>query len=118
MERLRTPSTTFTTRRGSEGPRHDPYSFVAYTVMRRGEPDVTLHLGLGQSIRCNGIETQYATAEEAEVEFERLTTYSAATIESFFHRYERARYRAMTPAERYATMMAEDYDSRLLAGAY
>lgn len=42
-------------RTGSEGPRHDPYSYEEWTI-ETPENTVQIHQGLGDWIKCNGRE--------------------------------------------------------------
>jgi len=44
---------SISTRTGTEGPRHDPYSFTEITVEARGHR-VTVHYGLGEWIEVDG----------------------------------------------------------------
>lgn len=47
---IRTPSRVFHVCTGTEGPRHDPYSYTEYTIERKGHASVTYHCGLGEWI--------------------------------------------------------------------
>jgi len=51
---------------GSEGPRHDPYSYTEITVTRESGATVCIHFGLIEWIEVNGIrsDTEYKVASE------------------------------------------------------
>lgn len=105
-----------TRKTGDEGPRHDPYSFTEITVVI-GQDTFVAHLGLREDLEVNGARTIW-TAEEIEPIFKNLTGFSVREWESFFDRYEAARYRVMTPRERYEAEMIEEFDQRMLSYAY
>jgi hypothetical protein len=53
---------SITVRHGTEGPRHDPYSYTEFTVQRQDGRTVTLHTGLGiwaeteAGVKCRELE--------------------------------------------------------------
>ena len=60
---------TLTRRTGSEGPRHDPYSYTEWTV-KRGERHVTLHLGLATWVKINNLICDLNSENQAVSQFE------------------------------------------------
>lgn len=70
------PNGSIQIRRGSEGPRHDPYAFTEFTVERRGMT-VKLHEGLGDWIKVAW------TKEGKLVEVFRSTHQPQAYFEAF-----------------------------------
>lgn len=73
--------------RGTEGPRHDPYSYDHYTIIRKGKRKAELHIGLGTWSRIGGrLRTRWtpgvgADRDRAEVErFEQACGYTLAEI--------------------------------------
>lgn len=71
-------------RRGSEGPRHDPYGYTEITVTTNGDV-VTYHGGLGEWVRVNGVKVDDDSL--AVMLFERHTGMS---VEQAMRAYDRA----------------------------
>ena len=70
---------------GSEGPKHDPYSYYEITVERESGASVKIHFGLTEWIEVNGIRSNcdYKTASEI---FEDLADISVATAQKVYER--------------------------------
>lgn len=49
---------------GSEGPRHDPYSFTEYTI-KRGDILIVVHVGLSEWIKSNDMPWTMVSPDEA-----------------------------------------------------
>ena len=73
---------------GTEGPRHDPYSFTEFTF--EGKQVVMLHLGLAEWIQVDGKKLDVPDPVEM---FKIFTTFSV-------HQFERAYRRLHGPKER------------------
>ncbi len=80
---------TISIKTGSEGPRHDPYSYTEYTISRTGGFTATLHQGLGVWLEVNGNHTNAQSNEQEKVAvdyFEQLCHISLKTFERAIHR--------------------------------
>lgn len=73
-------------RSGSEGPAHDPYGFVEYSVTTNGRT-VKLHCGLGTFLTVNGrrVVDSHSDAELASI-FEEMTGISPKQFEKYYDR--------------------------------
>jgi len=78
-ERYKTTSGSITVKNGDEGPRHDPYSFVEYTVERKGKRKTTIHLGLVVWCKVEGRPVK-KTMNEAKAR-ERFARYVGWPLE-------------------------------------
>lgn len=90
-------------KRGTEGPRHDPYAFTRYGVVLNGR-SIVLHMGLGVSLTVDGRQIKAPKRLKAfkwnpttgrhvdEVEawtvqrFEQLTGIAANRFERYYER--------------------------------
>ena len=78
-------------RNGTEGPRHDPYSFTEITVHGRAG-EVTIHAGLANWLRHN--DKLITGEEKAALMFEKLTGLAPWTAEKIYHNLPLRRHRA------------------------
>jgi hypothetical protein len=80
---------------GSEGPKHDPYSYTEYTFEQAGKPTVTFHAGLGVWLEVDG-KTEYACDVQEENllfgKFESVLGFSINDLEKW-HAKARSRCR-------------------------
>lgn len=76
--------TTLDIRRGSEGPRHDPYSYEEL-ILHRGDDEFKLHIGLTVWFKINGREVKidYDNPDEA---WESYTEISICDFERAYYR--------------------------------
>ncbi len=70
---------------GSEGPHHDPYSYLEITVIRESGATVCMHAGLIVWIEVNGIRSDCSYETAAEI-FEDLAGISPQTAEKVYER--------------------------------
>lgn len=80
---------------GTEGPRHDPYGYEEWTIVR-GDVKATLHLGLAEwyednvndnDSRRSGPAHHLEGAVECVAAFEKFAGISLKTCERAIHRY-------------------------------
>lgn len=93
---------------GSEGPKHDPYSFTEYT-MQRLNGTMTLHLGLDVWLRHDGRIHRFETEAEYVECFERFCGISIAAFEKALDRRPR-----MSRKERWEIEQMEAADAAML----
>ena len=91
MNTLKTPHCTFVLAQGSEGPRHDPYSYKEIVVSAVGR-SVILHTGLVCWLKRDGVIAAEGY-EESELAFKELVGFSARQVERFFDERDARRYR-------------------------
>lgn len=84
-----------TVRNGTEGPRHDPYSYVEYTVTRPGFDTTIIHSGLdvwlqrgSERTNCTNVRIDMLNAM-----FEDACGFTFKQIERIVRKAEEARYR-------------------------
>jgi len=65
---------------GAEGPRHDPYSYREYTLIREAGDTIVLHEGLGVWFSLNGNIAARLTEDQCVKAFEG---YLGCTIKAF-----------------------------------
>lgn len=70
---------------GSEGPRHDPYSYSEITVTRESGSTVCIHFGLIEWIEVNGIRSDCDYETAAEI-FEDLAGISVEVAQKVYER--------------------------------
>jgi hypothetical protein len=106
-------------RRGTEGPRHDPYGYQETTFVKTNGTEVEARIGgLGYGrVTVNKTKFFDGTDDEAEEVFERLTGMTTHDAEEAYYRAIAARRRKWTPEERYSAEMAEAYDDALYSYA-
>ena len=84
-------------RRGTEGPRHDPYSFTEYTVQRPSGARAVLHVGLGTSATVRWpdeyVEQEKFDERRAIRIFERAAGISLRVLERALHEQSQRKYR-------------------------
>lgn len=84
-------------RRGTEGPRHDPYSYTEVTVVRDSSPwfqgQVTYHDGLDEWVR---VDRNRPIRERPREMFQRLAGVSPETAENSYREFRdrKIRYHA------------------------
>lgn len=86
--RARTSSGMLKIKTGTEGPRHDPYSYTETTMERNGDT-VTLHEGLGDWLRVNGAVQDVrrsALGSEERRTFVSITGYTPEQLRRFVDR--------------------------------
>lgn len=122
---LRGPRITLSTRTGTEGPRHDPYSFEEF-IWQDEYGSVILHCGLGTDVYVDRDKVdipdsvprkEREIAAWADTEFKRLTGFTRKSFERTLARYERAQWRSMTPEQRVTYGACMEADAQLLAYA-
>ena len=82
-----------TQRTGTEGPRHDPYSYTEITVQRPGKKTVTVHLGLMQFVQVGASAPVHMSYELLDQTFEALTGLTIKQAERALRRIEQQPYR-------------------------
>lgn len=85
-------------RNGTEGPRHDPYSFIEYIF--EGEQKVTLHLGLAEWVAVDG--KKLGVPDPVEM-FKVFTTFSP-------HQFEKAYQKLHGPKQRCPHCSGKSFD--------
>ena len=97
--------TKITTKRGSEGPRHDPYSWTEIAV-HRSDCTVTFHEGLGCYVDVQGglqHDRLWMTSDDSrarvEAHFERFAGVSVKTAQRAYDEFRarKVRYHACGP---------------------
>jgi hypothetical protein len=83
---------SISTRTGTEGPRHDPYSFTEITVEARGHR-VTVHYGLGEWIEVDGTGERLMALPDASCVMEALTGLTLAQAERALRKRDESYYR-------------------------
>lgn len=82
-----TPTTverfTISTRRGTEGPRHDPYGYERTTIVRNNRT-IVLHFGVGQWAKSTYTNPQ--TGKATTVDFNLDDPLQARMFDTFFRR--------------------------------
>ena len=88
------PSMSISFNRGTEGPRHDPYSYEEVIVERKGREDITLHAGLGVWMTIGGarISASFSMVEREVMDrFVELVGYKPDQLRRFAQRAYAAR---------------------------
>lgn len=84
-------------RNGTEGPRHDPYSFREYTVERPSGAKAVLHVGLGTWAKVRWpdeyVEQEKWNEQRAIRIFERVAGVSLHVLEKALEEREARKYR-------------------------
>jgi len=80
---------------GTEGPRHDPYSYTEYTVRRPGFDTTVIHLGLGEWFK-RGTEMVHCSMDRKGFGFgiEDACGFTVTQIDRIVRKLEESRYRA------------------------
>lgn len=103
-------------KRGSEGPRHDPYSFteITFHFTNPKRKPVTYHGGLGEWVQHGKRRFE---GERSRAQFERLTGLSPERAERIpdilFERY----LRTLSPHERWNVLECIEADQAMLRWA-
>ena len=77
---------------GTEGPRHDPYSYTEITVRLPRKAPVTIHYGLGEWLRI-GNDAQHDIHGYSDQVLRTLTGYSITQAERIVRKAREADYR-------------------------
>lgn len=83
---------SITMRTGSEGPRHDPYSYTELTV-RRGNTTVSAHYGLLVWLECNGEREQINDDKLLSMLFQDMTGLTIKQAERAYAKLQALPYR-------------------------
>lgn len=78
-------SLTLDLRNGTEGPKHDPYSYSEYIVEKDGV-EIVLHLGLTSRLTVQGETLAEHDDELCAEEFETLTGIPMNKFERYYYR--------------------------------
>lgn len=68
-------------RTGTEGPRHDPYSYTEITVSRKGHRRAMLHMGLGVWSEVGGRRCRRYNEARDVARFEKACGWTLAELE-------------------------------------
>jgi len=105
-------------KRGSEGPRHDPYSYTRITVTRWSGNIIVGHFGLGCWVEVNG----YKIAENNDTEcgeiFTKFAGLTPSAAESIPETLRARAFHYMSKKEREVYMAMEEIDEKMLRNAY
>ena len=116
-QRLKFSSGVVSMTTGSEGPRHDPYSYREICVERNGKVSV-IHMGLALWVQSGGEKEHFWEDDGgfkiAAQRFRDLTGYDPDQWEGFIYRAEHSKVRSMSRADRIQYESMQDYDARLL----
>ena len=114
-------------RRGTEGPRHDPWSYTEVSVTRLNGDKITMHCGLAVWLKINGekfnpdipktlrwdiAQDEYEAALFAE--FERRAGMSYHRADRFPDFLEERYMRQLSPKDRECYIMVREADAALL----
>lgn len=95
MPAVKTSRGTLEIKTGTEGPRHDPYSYTEYSIILPDGREVTMHEGLGEYLKVDGevVTTGYDNYHKMLQEFIRLTGIDPHQVEKY---RERAKFKRAT----------------------
>lgn len=106
---------------GSEGPRHDPYSWdETYFEKTDGTLVMLRQGGLGYSrLYVDGklVTESFGDSDAAEAQFEAHTGVSVWVAKELPHRLQERRLLRLSPAQREAELACHEADMRMLAYA-
>lgn len=104
-------------RNGTEGPRHDPYSYTEITFVKTDGTEIVYHDGLAQWITVNGVK-QPCDYDEHVGLFEELTGIAPWRAEVIPDRLEQRRVNRLTAAEQRSYWACKEADQQMLGYAY
>jgi len=106
-------------KRGSEGPRHDPYAYteITFTFTDPRRAPVTLHEGLGDWLKRAKALARLSDGESAAERFEALTGLSARRASEIPERLLARSLRRLPRDERSAILECIEADEALLRWA-
>lgn len=107
-------------RRGTEGPAHDPYSYLEITFWftKRSRKPVVYHGGLGSWVRYGDCRFPVHSRHPPEEVFRRLTGLDVVTAEAIPDILLARALRRMSREEREVALMCMEADADMLANAY
>jgi hypothetical protein len=107
-----------TVRRGSEGPRHDPYGYTEVIFTKTNGDVIQMHMGLGVWLKVNGKEYDSQYREEVLSEyFKEFTGMAFEKAERIPDVLEERYVRRLSKEDRHSYYMMRDADERLLSYA-
>jgi|GEM_PF-5603466 hypothetical protein len=109
-------------RRGSEGPKHDPYSFteITFYFTDTTRNPVTIHSGLGEWVKTGDrhYDAQNSCGIDPALIFEELTGLSVRRAEAIPNMLFERSMRKYSRAERESIMECIEADEAMLRNCY